>query len=153
MSGGDGRGLELRFLLVSFWEDVTYPPATMGRFCPSMAPWSSQPHLLPHRPQTLWSQTEGIGGQHRSGPSGHRGCGQGGPISPGSLLFISGGFTPTSAELKLSSYSCPVASTEASWQDPARAALGLHTVCQVGEWCRVGRPEAPGTSRGGNNLS
>ena len=46
-------------------------------------------------------------------------------------LFISGGFTPTSAELKLSSYSCPVASTEASWQDPARAALCvLHRLWQ-----------------------
>lgn len=48
-------------------------------------------------------------------------------------LFISGGFTPTSVELKLSSFSCPVASTEASWQDPARAALGA-SHCLSGGW-------------------
>ena len=96
----------------------------------------SQPHLLPHRPQTLWSQPKD-GGGHRA-PQRALWVWSGWPsisqLSHQQLsLFISGGFTPTSAELKLSSYSCPVASTEASWQDPARAAPGA-SHCLSGGW-------------------
>lgn len=112
------------------------PPPLVGKVLPIYVPGHSQPHLLPHRPQTLWSQTKD-GGQHRAAPVA-RGCGQDGPISPSSLISSSPSSfqvvsPPTSAELKLSSYSCPVAGcTEASWQDSARAAPGLHTVCQGG---------------------
>ena len=62
-------------------------------------------------------------------------------------LFISGGFTPTSVELKLSSFSCPVASTEASWQ--GGFTRSVRWVGGAG-WTGL-RPW--GTSRGGNNLS
>ena len=112
------------------------PPATVGKVLPIYVPGRSQPHLLPHRPQTLWSQPKD-GGGHRA-PQRALWVWSGWPsisqLSHQQLsLFISGGFTPTSAELKLSSYSCPVASTEASWQDPARAAPGA-SHCLSGGW-------------------
>ena len=45
------------------------PPATVGKFLPIYVPGRSQPHLLPHSPQTLWTQPKD-GGGHRAAPAG-----------------------------------------------------------------------------------
>lgn len=131
--GRDGRGL--RFLLV-FWEGMSaLPTCHCGKGSAHLCPWSLP--ASPPSPQTLDSVVTAQGwGWAQGTPEGIVGVvrmAQYLPANQQLSLFISGGFTPTSVELKLSSYSCPVASTEASWQDPARAAPGA-SHCLSGGW-------------------
>lgn len=89
VSGGDGRGLELRFLLVSFWEGMSaLPTCHCGKGSAHLCPWSLP--ASPPSPQTPDPVVTDQGwGSAQGGPSGHRGCGQDGPISPSSLISSS----------------------------------------------------------------